>query len=466
MSFLYDTFILMTWINPLLDSIFSFLNLDMNLLIVKSAHYFFSQIIKIFLLLTVIVFTVSFLQSYFPAEKTKNLISKYKGIKANTIAAFLGVLSPFCACSSIPIFIGVNRAGAPLGSSFSFLIASPLIDIASLIFLINLFGLKVGIIYTFLGILLAVIGGLIIDKLHLEKEILLDINSTVNNTQANLSSKDLNTTKACACSLDKNITSTPINNALNDTFNGSFNGSLNDTLRDDFNTAHNTNNSNDTNNLDNRNNLNKTHNIHNLSNTSSLNNTSGSYENLETSLTPLSSHQESCCAPKQSPVSKNCCSTEASAPCCAETNNTTKNRFIYSKNQTLSILKKVWIYMLISLAIGSFIHNYIPQEIIERVLGYDNPFSVILATLMGVPIYTDEMSSMIIGKAFYDKNVPIGTVISFMISAAALSIPSISILKSVMTTKLLTIFVSIVVVGVIIIGYTLNFLQFLFLQFI
>ena len=342
MERLFDIFIKMTWINYIVDGLFSLLNLDMELKIVKSANFFFYEMIKIFLLLTVIIFVISFIQSYFPPQKTKEMISKYKGIKSNIIAAIMGIISPFCACSSIPIFIGINKAGAPLGSSFSFLIASPLIDIASLIFLINIFGLKVGIIYTSLGLILAVVGGLIIDKLKLEKEILLEEPSC---------------SQSCGCSSDDS------KNLNNDT---------------------------------------------------------------------------------------------------KQIDDASKNRFVYSKQQTLAVIKKIWIYMIISIAVGSIIYNYIPQNIIEIILGRSNYFSVIIATIIGVPIYTDEMSSMIIAKAFYDKNVPIGTVVSFMISAAALSLPSITMLKSVMSIKLLSIFVSIVVVGVIIIGYALNWLHFIF----
>ncbi len=342
MERLFDIFIKMTWINYIVDGLFSLLNLDMELKIVKSVNFFFYEMIKIFLLLTVIIFVISFIQSYFPPQKTKEMISKYKGIKSNIIAAIMGIISPFCACSSIPIFIGINKAGAPLGSSFSFLIASPLIDMASLIFLINIFGLKVGIIYTSLGIILAVVGGIIIDKLKLEKEILLEKPSC---------------SQSCCCSSDdrKNL-------------------------------------NNDTKQID----------------------------------------------------------------------DASKNRFSYSKQQTLAVIKKIWIYIIISIAVGSIIYNYIPQNIIESILGRSNYFSVIIATIIGVPIYTDEMSSMIIAKAFYDKNVPIGTVVSFMISAAALSLPSITMLKSIMSIKLLSIFVSIVVVGVIIIGYALNLLHFIF----
>jgi len=345
---LLNIFVKMTWLSEAINKVFNMLNLDLNKRIVQSAHFFLYETVKIFMMITVIIFAISFIQSYFPPKKTKELLTKYKGIKANIIAALLGVISPFCACSSIPIFIGINKAGAPLGASFSFLISSPLVDLASLFLLISLFGIKVGVIYTSVGVILAIIGGMVIERLGLQDEIILSKRKRIeieNERRAKLLAKG-----------------------------------------------------------------------------------------------------------KKLPESVGCCNSDEGVY---------DKHFTYSKNQTVSVLKNIWAYMLVSILIGSIVYNYIPQKIIESILGKSNYFSVIIATLIGVPIYTDEMSSMVIGKAFYDKGASLGTVLSFMISAATLSIPSMVMLKSIMTGKLLLIFVGIVTGGVIFIGYMFNFLEFL-----
>lgn len=348
-DFLLNTFVKMTWLSEAINKVFNMLELDLNKRIVQSAHFFLYETVKIFMMIAVIIFLISFIQSYFPPKKTKELLTKYKGIKANIIAALLGVVSPFCACSSIPIFIGINKAGTPLGASFSFLISSPLVDLASLFLLISLFGIKVGGIYTLVGVALAIIGGVVIERLGLQDEIILSKRKRIeieNQRRAKLlaKGKKLPESVGARCNSDESV-----------------------------------------------------------------------YE----------------------------------------------NHFTYSKNQTISILSKIWKYMLVSILIGSIVYNYIPAKYIEKVLSSSNHFSVIIATLIGIPIYTDEMSSMVIGKAFYDKGASLGTVLSFMISAATLSIPSMVMLKSIMTGKLLLIFIGIVTFGVILIGYIFNFLEFL-----
>ena len=349
LDFLLNVFVKMTWISDSINKLFNMLGLDLNKRIVQSAHFFLYETVKIFMMIAVIIFAISFIQSYFPPKKTKELLTKYKGIKANIIAALLGVISPFCACSSIPIFIGINKAGAPLGASFSFLISSPLVDLASLFLLISLFGIKVGAIYTLMGIILAIIGGLVIESLNLQDEIILSKRKRIeieNKRRAKLLAKG-----------------------------------------------------------------------------------------------------------KKIP--------ESTGGCCSDDESVYDNRFKYSKNQTISVLSKIWKYMLVSILIGSIVYNYIPAKYIEKVLSSTNIFSPLIATLIGMPIYTDEMSSMVIGKAFYDKGASLGTVLSFMISAATLSLPSMLMLKSIMTTKLLLIFIGIVTGGVIFIGYVFNFLEFL-----
>lgn len=347
-----DIFVKMTWLNSLLNNIFLRLNLDLENRWINSLHFFFYELVKISLLITLIIFIISYIQSFFPPTKTKEILTKYTGIKGNILASLLGVISPFCSCSSIPLFIGMNKAGAPVGASFSFLISSPLVDMASLLFLVTIFGYKLAVAYVLVGMLLAVIGGVVIERLDLRNDLFLTRRQEAEalrkkNMQLREKNKDLLEIKKepCPCSVDESVYSDHIK---------------------------------------------------------------------------------------------------------------------YSIEQTLSVIKKIWKYILISVALGSLIYNFAPKEIIQKFIGENNYFSVLIATLIGVPIYTDEMSAMIIGKAFFDKGVQIGTVLAFMMSAAALSLPSIMMLKSVMSTRLLSIFVGIVTFGIIIIGYLFNSLYFLF----
>lgn len=318
----------MEWLNILIMNILKLVGIDTTAKIGQSMNFFIYEVIKIMSLLVVIVFVISFIQSYFPPERTKKILSKYIGLKANIVGATLGIISPFCSCSSIPLFMGLNKAGVPIGAAFSFLICSPLVDMASLIFLMSLFGFKIGITYVLVGVLLAVIGGIIIEKLNLGDEIKIAIKEDERG--------------GCCCDGDNRESLVAI------------------------------------------------------------------------------------------------------------------DRIYYAKNETLSLVKGIWKYILISIAIGTIIHNWIPQDAILGVLGENNLISVLVATLVGVPLYTDEMSAIVIGQAFFSKGVQIGTVLSFMMSAAALSLPSMIMLKSVLSKKLLTIFIGIVTIGVIIIGYLFN----------
>lgn len=295
-----------------------------------SVHFFIYDTIKIFILLAVLIFVISYIQSYFPPERTQKILGKIKGIKGNILGALFGTITPFCSCSSIPIFIGFTKAGLPLGMIFSFLISSPMVDLASLLLLASFFGWKIAIIYVFVGLILAVIGGTLIEKLKLDKYVagyILDMKEQA-------------------------------------------------------------------------------------------------YSNDQIDV-------------NQYKISR-------------------KERINYSKAQVLVIFKRVWLFILIGVGIGSAIHNWIPSNWVNTVLGKNNPFSVIIAAIIGIPMYADIFGTLPIAEALYLKGVGIGTILTFMMGVTALSLPSIIMLSKVVKHKLLVIFVSIVSVGIIIIGYLFN----------
>ncbi|SHJ42776.1 hypothetical protein SAMN02745163_01941 [Clostridium cavendishii DSM 21758] len=288
-----------------------------------SIHFFIYDTIKIFILLSVLILIISYIQSYFPPERTKKILGNIKGIKGNILGALLGTITPFCSCSSIPLFIGFTSAGLPIGITFSFLISSPLVDLASFLLLMSFFGAKIATAYVIVGLILAVIGGTIIDKLKLEKYVEGYV---------------------------KEI------------------------------------------------------------------------ENVDAEIIEL----------------------------------TREERISYAKDQVSQIVKKVWLYVFIGVGIGAAIHNWIPQSIIENSIGINNPFSVLIATLVGIPMYADIFGTLPIAEALFNKGVGIGTVLSFMMAVTALSLPSIIMLSKVVKPKLLGIFVAIVAVGIMIIGYLFN----------
>ncbi|MEM5767802.1 MAG: permease, partial [Bacillota bacterium] len=279
--------------------------------------------IKIFILLSVLIFVISYIQSHFPPERTRKILGRFHGVGANTLGALLGTITPFCSCSSIPLFIGFTSAGLPIGVTFSFLISSPLVDLASVLLLASIFNWKIAIAYVVVGIILAVIGGTLISKMKLEKYVEPFV---FQNKSAEIDMPEL----------------------------------------------------------------------------------------------------------------------------------TRRDRVIYAKGQVAAIIKKVWLYILIGVGIGAAIHNWIPQDIILAVLGDNNPFSVLIATVVGVPMYADIFGTLPIAEALVLKGVGIGTVLSFMMAVTALSLPSMILLKKVVKTRLLLIFAGIVVAGILIIGYAFN----------
>lgn len=316
----------MQWLNNLIWQILQhYLLADPSSPIWGSIHFFLYDTIKITLLLVTLIFLISYIQSYFPPEKTKRLLTHYSGLTGNVAAALLGTVTPFCSCSSVPIFIGFTRAGLPIGLTFSFLISSPMVDVASLLMLASFFGMKFAIIYTIVGILLAIAGGKLISILHLEKYLI------------------------------------------------AFDGAIREFYSE------------------------------------------SEYFNQ-------------------------------------------KQRFNYALNDTKIIVRNVFPYILAGVGIGALIHNWIPQQLILDVLGSGNPLGVILAALIGIPIYSDIFGTIPIAEALYLAGVPAGTILALMMSVTTISLPSLIMLSKVMHRKLLLIFVSIVSCGIILIGYLFNIL--------
>ena len=170
-DFIQDEILGMKWLNRLIGSLLNACGLDTSEKIGGSVQFFIYDVIKIMVLLGVLIFLISYIQSYFPPERTKKILGRFHGIGANCIAALLGTVTPFCSCSSIPLFMGFTSAGLPLGVTFSFLISSPMVDLGSLILLMSIFGWKVAVVYVIVGLVIAVAGGTLIEKLHLESEV-------------------------------------------------------------------------------------------------------------------------------------------------------------------------------------------------------------------------------------------------------------------------------------------------------
>ena len=317
----------MKWLADLVQDIMvNVFKLDLQEKIWGSLHFFVYDTIKILILLFVLVFIIAYIQSYFPPERTKKILSRFNGILGNKIAALLGTVTPFCSCSSVPIFIGFTRAGLPLGLTFSFLISSPLVDLGSMLMLMSFFGEKFAVAYVLLGLVLAVIGGLMISSLKMEDHI------------------------------------------------KSYNGNVRE----------------------------------------------------------LYSESE---------------------------NFTQKQRLSYAKSDTVIIVKNVYKYVLMGVGIGAIIHNWVPKEFILAILGPDNPYGVLIATIIGIPIYGDLFGALPIAEALYLAGVPSGTILALMMGITALSLPSMIMLSNVLKPKLLGVFIGIVTIGIVIIGYTFNLLN-------
>lgn len=310
------------------------MGIDETSLLYKGITFFVYDVIKIYILLSILIFLASYLQSYFSPERTRKILKRFKGIWANIIGALLGTVTPFCSCSSIPIFIGFTKAGLPIGVTFSFLISSPLVDLASVILLASIFNWQIAIAYVVVGLVIAVVGGSMISLFKMERYV-----------EEFVKAKD----EAVV------------------------------------------------------------------------------YEDFEAE--PL----------------------------------TRRDRVIYAWDQVKEIIHKVWLYILIGVGIGAIIHGFIPQAWIEAVLGANNVFSVVLATLVGIPMYADIFGTLPIAQALVLKGVGIGTVLSFMMAVTALSLPSMIMIKKVVKMKLLVMFVGIVTAGIIVMGYLFNAFGYLFI---
>ena len=327
-DFIQNQILGMKWLNELVQNLLTLLGIEITSRLGGSISFFIYDLIKISILLFVLVFIISYVQSYFPPEKSKKIMGRFKGLWARIIGALLGTVTPFCSCSSIPLFMGFTTAGLPLGVTFSFLISSPMVDLGSLVLLTSIFGWKIAVSYVIVGLVIAVLGGTIIEKLHLENQV-ADFIRNAKNINTVLPSDELSQ----------------------------------------------------------------------------------------------------------------------------------KERFKSALDSVLQTLKKVFPYILIGVAIGAVVHNWIPQKWIENVLGSKNPFGVILAAVCGIPMYADIFGCIPIAESLLAKGALLGVVLSFMMAVTTLSLPSMIMLSKAIKPKLLGVFVSICTFGIIIVGYVFNLVQ-------
>ena len=321
--FIQDEILGMKWLNTVIGNLLDGLGLNSTSRFGGSIQFFMYDVIKITVLLCLLIFIISYIQSYFPPERSKKILGQFRGIGANIISALLGTVTPFCSCSSIPLFIGFTSAGLPLGVTFSFLISSPMVDLGSIVLLMSIFGARVAVAYVMIGLVVAVLGGMCIERLHMEKY----VEEFVKNADS------------------VNIEATTL---------------------------------------------------------------------------------------------------------------TKKERIAYAKEQVIGTFKKVFPYILVGVGIGAVIHNWIPEQWIETVLGGRNPFGVILATLAGVPMYADIFGTIPIAEALLAKGAQLGTILAFMMAVTTLSLPSMILLKKAVKPKLLALFIGICTIGIMIVGYMFN----------
>ena len=325
-DFIQNQILGMHWLHTLTGEFLQFLAIDIQNTLGASLHFFLYDFIKISILLLVLIYGITYLQSFIPETKAKQLLGKNNSLWTYILSALFGTITPFCSCSSIPLFIAFIRANIPLGVTFSFLISSPMVDLASLFLLTSIFNAKIALLYVFFGLIIAILGGIFIDNLSLKNQIIVPTFQTLTPTL-----------------LIPRITS--------------------------------------------------------------------------------------------------------------------KMRHEKAKHESLKMYKKLWKYIALGVAIGAFIHNVVPQDYILPFLGNDNPFNVILAVLIGTPIYADIFGTIPIAEALLAKGASLGTVLALMMSVTTLSLPSIIMLGTVIKKKLLCIFISICVLGIIISGYLFNLMQ-------
>ena len=328
-SFLMDQVLKMEWLSDLVTGLLASVGIDTASRWGGSLQFFLYDTVKIVILLCVMIFAISYVQSFFPPERSKRILGRFKGIAGNIIGALLGTVTPFCACSSIPLFIAFTRAGLPLGVTFSFLISSPMVDLASLVLVMSIFGPQIAIVYTVVGLVIAIADGAVIQRLGMDDQI----------------------------------------------------------------------------------------------------------QEFVRAQGPTGAGEEAM---------------------------DVRERLVFAASSMAATFKKVFPFILLGVAIGALIHNWIPQEIIEAVLGDGNPFAVVLATLVGAPVYADIFGTLPIAEALYAKGVGLGTLLAFMMSVTVLSVPSLTMLARVVKPKLLGTFVGVCLIGMIASGYLFNALQPLF----
>jgi uncharacterized protein len=311
-------------IKPIIDwLVYDILKMRSGIHFSEALNFFLYDTIKIFFLLTVIIFTVAIIRTFFSPEKTRAILSHKRSVLGNVLAALLGIATPFCSCSAVPLFLGFLEAGVPLGVTFSFLVASPMINEVALVMLWGLFGWKISLIYISSGLVIATISGIVIGKLKVE----------------------------------------------------------------------------------------------------------GLVEHF-------GQKKQACWAQSTGMVFK--------------------DRFVYAKGYTRDLLKSIWLFVISGIGLGAWIHGYVPADFLARVAGRENWFAVPLATLIGIPLYSNAAGVIPLVSALTEKGVAMGTALSFMMAVTALSLPEFIILRRAMKLKLLFIFASVVGAGIIFTGYLFN----------
>jgi len=295
-------------------------------LLASAVNFFIYDSIKILILLAVIIFVVSIIRSYLPPEKIRVILSRKNKYVGNVLASLLGIITPFCSCSAIPLFLGFVQAGVPLGTTFSFLVASPMINEVALVLLLGMFGWKIALIYTVSGLVISILSGIIIGKLKVENLVEPFVYQNTINANANLSEKK------------------------------------------------------------------------------------------------------------------------------------TKERINYALDYTFGIIEKVWVYVLIGIGIGAWIHGYLPADFLAQYAESGKWYAVPLAVIVGIPLYSNAAGVIPLVSVLTEKGVAMGTTLAFMMSVTALSLPEFMILKKVMKTKLILIFAGIVGIGIIFTGYLFNWI--------
>ncbi|MFA6027668.1 MAG: permease [Patescibacteria group bacterium] len=286
-------------------------------------EYFIYDTLKIFVLLIVIIFIVSIIRTFFSPAKARDILAKRHSFFGYISAALLGVVTPFCSCSAVPLFLGFVEAGVPLGITFTFLVASPMVNEVALVLMLGMFGWKIAVVYIVSGLIIAIVSGFIIGKLNVEN--LIDKSIYDNKKELQLKNKNW------------------------------------------------------------------------------------------------------------------------------------KERLTYAKNYTFKIFKKVWLFIIIGVALGAFIHGYVPEDFLAQYAGADKWYAVPLVVLIGIPLYSNAAGMIPLVSALMEKGVAVGTALAFMMAVTALSLPEFMILKRIMKTKLILIFAAVVGIGIIFTGYLFNY---------